>query len=166
MLVLQEFLRVLGEETRVLEALIEIAREKKQLVVLGRARELQELLNREARAVAALERVEAERCRWHEELAREWGSTAAELRGRELVEKARKLGVEEARDLEERIGSLNRALETLKFLNRENEDLIKQSVAFIQAVERELTGAGAPTYSRSGDLKTDGPTASLLDKKI
>lgn len=164
--ILDAFLRVLEEETEVLEDLIAIAREKKQLVVLGKVKELQELLNREARAVTALEKAEAERHQRHEALAQEWGGTALDLRGGQLIEKARELGLEQARELEERIESLNQAVTTLKFLNRENEDLIKQSIAFIQAVERELTGGGATTYTRSGGLVSDQPPTSLVDRKI
>jgi len=164
--VLEEFIRALEEEIEVLEGLIEMAREKKELVVLGKVKELQELLNREARALLALERTESERQRLHEALASEWGMPASDLRGEALLDKARELGEEGAGRLKELLDSLGRAVNALKFLNRENEDLIKQSVAFIQALERELTGGGAPTYSRSGDLRPESPPVSLLDKKI
>ncbi|MCR4399681.1 MAG: flagellar protein FlgN [Syntrophomonadaceae bacterium] len=164
---LDEYLAALEEQLAVLARLKALAEEKREHVVLGRVRELEGLLAREARLLVELEESEQRRGAVHKALAATLGIRPQDLVAARLLEAARAAGLARAEELGARLQALRQAVEALKLLNRENEDLINQSLGFIRALESALTGEPGATgyYSPRGAVAPRGAAVSLIDRK-
>ncbi|NLU51096.1 MAG: flagellar protein FlgN [Syntrophomonadaceae bacterium] len=163
---LEEFLRILTEQNRLVQGLVELAGEKRRLVILGQVRALDELLKKEGRLVLALERLEDERYRLQGELAGQMGMDVADLAASTLLAVVRERGFPGEDVLQEQLETLQAGLNSLKVLNRENEDLINQSLSFIRCLEDAITRGGSFTYSDKGALVGNRRKISLLDQKV
>jgi flagellar biosynthesis/type III secretory pathway chaperone len=163
---LNQYVEILSQQNRVLRGLLELTREKKQYIILGEVRELDGLLKKEAGLVMSLEALEERRFHSQGELIHLLGAAGEESGASRLLEMVREKGFSGAEALQEQLEEMQAAVNMLKLLNRENEDLINQSLAFIQSLEEAVTRGGASTYSREGTMVDSKSKLTILDRKV
>lgn len=149
-------------ENQVIADLIDSATRKKQAVILGDITELSGIMRQENHLLLALEQAEARRQTEILALAESLGSQG-ELTASALVD--REWGAPDTARLAEGIADLAYNLDRLRELNRNNNVLLEQSLAFVENMEALLTRQRETTYSAGGSVK-DGPTRSVLDKRV
>lgn len=159
--VLQEFVQVMGKENQTLDAMVALGEQKQRAIISGKVAELDSLIQKESLLVSHLERLENQRYQLQQQLSAH-GSGADELvewTGREYP-----LLKEE---FEEAINRLGFNLARLKVINNHNNELIEQSLQYIETIQAILNGDIAGTYSDKGrpvDEKK-GHRVNLLDTR-
>ena len=94
------------------------------------------------------------------------GGSGRRVGASRLLEMVREKGFSGVEALQEQLEEMQAAVNMLKLLNRENEDLINQSLAFIQSLEEAVTRGGASTYSREGTMVDSKSKLTILDRKV
>lgn len=163
---LDEFLVLLEEENRVLLDLLALARDKRRLIILGHVNELDELMKSEGKLVMALEQIEARRFEMQNDLIQQLEMDSEDPTMDKLLQRVLQLGWPQAEPLQIEVEKLRETLNDLKFLNQENEDLINQSLSFIQALVEAMTRGGTTVYSHKGTMVETKGKLNLLDRKI
>lgn len=152
MSVWQEFLDVLQAENELLQELITLSTEKQNLI--NDAQEVARLASEEQNILARLEKVDQERALLFDVVApgqslESWLAGLAD----ELYEQVGPL-----------ILDLAQNLATLKSLNDLNQELLTQSLSYVQFSLNLLTGEDqSPTYTRPG---TSSAGKSIFDRKV
>lgn len=164
-----DFINTIAKENEILDSLAEFAQEKQHLIILGKVQELDSLIRKEGIMISNLERVEGARFKLQGELAGKWGVKIKEFNAPEMVAKVKENHPGLCQPLEEAISRLDYNIVRLKALNIHNDELINQSLDYINVMESMLNGDVAGTYSQKG-MQTDEsearPRLNLLDKKI
>lgn len=163
---LNQYIEILDQQNRVLRGLLELGQKKKQYIILGEVPELDGLLKKEAGLVMSLEALEERRFQSQAELTHLLGAAGEEPGAFRLLEMVREKGFSGVEALQEQLEEMQAVVNKLKFLNRENEDLINQSLAFIQSLEEAITRGGASTYSREGTMVGSKSKLTILDHKV
>ncbi|MEN6351335.1 MAG: flagellar protein FlgN [Syntrophomonas sp.] len=164
-----DFIQMLKKENSILDMLVEIAEEKKNLIILGKVQELDNLIKKEGITISNLDRIEGARFKLQEKMAAEFDLTPQEFKASEMLKRTRDKSPETYKELEEQISRLDYNVVRLKAINTHNNELVDQSLDFIGAMESMLNGDVAGTYSQKGlqsDESKSRPKISLLDKKI
>lgn len=164
-----DFINTVAKENEILDNLAEFAQEKKHLVILGKVQELDSLIRKEGIMISNLERVEGARFKLQGELAGRWGVALNEFNAPNLMGKVKENYPGFYPRLEEVISRLDYNIVRLKALNSHNDELINQSLDYINVMESMLSGDVAGTYSQKGmqaDESEARPRLNLLDKKV
>ncbi|MEN6326730.1 MAG: flagellar protein FlgN [Syntrophomonas sp.] len=164
-----DFIDTIAKENDILDSLADFAQEKKNLIILGKVQELDNLIRKEGTVISNLDRVEGARFKLQGELANKWGVNLKEFNAPGILEKVKKAYPEIYSRLDEAISRLDYNMVRLKALNSHNNDLINQSLDYISEIESILGGDVAGTYSQKGQQTDEAqarPRLNLLDKKI
>jgi flagellar biosynthesis/type III secretory pathway chaperone len=165
---LKDFIETMGKINRTLDSLADLGQEKKQFIILGQVKELDKLIQREGIIVSNLEKLEGARFKYQQNLASKWDMTASELSASMILKKVRKEYPAYHEEMNQEIQRLEFNVVRLKALNDGNNELINQSLEYINVMQSVLLGDGAGTYSESGQRINEPPSRhkiNLLDKK-
>lgn len=166
---LQDFIETIAKQNQVLERLAVLGQEKQELIISGKVRELDSLIQKEGITVSNLDKMEGARFKLQENLAVQLGFKAEEFSAKKLLAWVREGCPELYPALEEVINQLDYCLIRLKAINSHNHELIDQSLVFIGEIQSLFNGDIAGIYSDKG-LQSDEsdfrPRLNLLDKKI
>ncbi|MGR6837103.1 flagellar protein FlgN [Syntrophomonas erecta] len=165
---LVKFIEAINQVNNILDQLAELSYEKQQLIVLGQVRDLDRLLKKEGPLLSALEKKEEVRFQIQQELADQL-KAGSSLSARELLEMVPASGSSLGTDLEEAIKGLDYNITRLKAINSHNNELIEQSLDYIDYMQVLLEGDRSGTYSQQGqveDQPAHHPRPNLLDKKV
>lgn len=159
--VLREFVQVMDKENQTLDQIIALGEEKQQVIIGGKVAELDSLIQKESLLVSSLEKLENQRYNLQRQFS-DHGSTAEELvkwTGQEypLLKQ----------EFEEAINRLGFNLARLKAINNHNNELIEQSLQYIETMQAMLNGDIAGTYSDKGSPvdEKSGRQINLLDTR-
>ncbi|MDD2510713.1 MAG: flagellar protein FlgN [Syntrophomonas sp.] len=166
---LQDFIETIANQNKVLEHMAELGQQKQELIIAGKVRELDSLIQKEGITVSNLDKMEGARFKLQEELTRQLGIKLEEFSARKLLTWVREARPEIYPALEEVVNQLDYGLIRLKAINSHNNELIDQSLVFIGEIRSLFNGDVAGIYSDKG-LQSDEsdfrPRLNLLDKKI
>lgn len=160
---LKELTTVLQSEAAAYAELLQLSEKKQRILIEGKAPELEEILKQEELLTSRVGSLEKRRTELHEQLAAHFGISAQELVLTRLVSLVPE---PHARELAQLKQDLNRTLDRLGKLNRQNAQLIRQSLEYINFSLNLLIGAdGSPVYNGQKGRKKDGGSR-LLDRSI
>lgn len=163
-----DFTRTIETMNQMLDQLAELGQEKQQLIIVGKVKELDNLIHKEGIVTSNLEKIEGARFKLQEQIARGWKVKAEELSAREILQRVRESYPSSFTELEEAINRLDYNLTRLKAINNHNNELIEQSLDYIKVIETVLDGDVAGTYSNEGRQAAEAAyhNKNLLDKKV
>ncbi|MEN6460745.1 MAG: flagellar protein FlgN [Syntrophomonas sp.] len=165
---LKDFISTMGKVNRTLDNLADLGQEKKQLIILGQVKELDKLIQREGIIVSNLEKLEGARFKYQQKLASKWELTAEELSASVILQKVKANYPDYYDEMEQEIRRLEYNVIRLKALNTGNNELINQSLDYIDVMQSILLGDAAGTYSEQGQQANETPSRvkiNLVDKK-
>lgn len=159
--ILREFVGVMGKQNHILDQMAVLGEQKQRMIIANQVKELDSLIQKEAGLVANLEKLENQRHKLQQQL-RMPGSTA-----RELVEWVRQGYPQVKGEFEETVNRLGYNLARLKAINNHNNELIEQSLNYIESIQAVLNGDVAGTYSDKGNPvdEKSGRQINLLDTR-
>ncbi len=166
---LEKFIQFLNLQNEKLDKLAELGQDKKELIILGKIKELDELIKVEAAAVNALQNLEEGRFRIQGQIASLWDRDAGDLAARELLARVAQEYPAFQQDLETAINRLDFNLTRLRAINSHNNDLLEHSLSYIEGLEAVISGDKAGIYSHTGQEKDETGIVrrkTLLDTKI
>ncbi|NLB89271.1 MAG: flagellar protein FlgN [Syntrophomonadaceae bacterium] len=166
---LKEFIEATAKVNQTLTELADIGIEKQQLIIANEVKELDSLMRKEGIVVSNLNRLEGARFQLQEKLARAWGMSAQDLSATVLLDKVKAEFNELSEVLEKEINNLNYNLSSLQAINTHNNELIEQSLEYIESIQSLVEGDVAGTYSAQGERSDEAParpSVNLLDKKV
>lgn len=153
---------------QVMDTLVQMGQAKQQLIILGRVQELDKLIQKEGIIVSNLEKLEGARFKLQEEIASRWGIAPAELTVAELLKRLEAEHQDSYDTCQAEIQKLIYNLDRLRAVNSSNNDLINQSLNYIDEIQSVLYGDVAGIYSEKGLQSAEEPLRphiSILDKK-
>lgn len=166
---IREFIEATAKVNQTLSNLADIGIEKQQLIIANQVKELDSLIRKEGIIVTNLTRLEGARFKLQENLANVWGISAQDLSATVLLDKVKIEFEELAKEVEEQINQLNYNLSRLQAINTHNNELIEQSLEYIDSIQALIDGDVAGTYSAQGERSDEAParpSVNLLDKKV
>jgi len=164
---LGDFIDFLNKQNQVMDQLSQWGQDKKELIIQGQVKELDELIRRESKAINELQQLEEGRFRLQNQLADKWGLDITEISAREILKRVRQNQPAFFTDLEQAVNRLDFNLTRLRAINEHNNELLEDSLDYIGAIEASILGDKAGLYSSSGDQLDEKiiNRKSLLDKK-
>lgn len=161
-----DLIAAMDKVNSVLGQLADLAHEKKELIILGKVKELDNLIRKEGIVISELERLEDARFRLQSKLVVK-NAAAAPANAREILEITRLDYPQLASVMDECLSRLDFNLTRLRMLNQRNHELLESSLDHIAFLEAAINGDSAVTYSDKG-MGPNGKTSrvNLLDRKI
>ncbi len=166
--IIEEYIQTLIKENDLLDKLLELGEEKKQIIILGKIQELDKLIQKESITASNLERTENARFKLHVQIAQRWEMPAEELTAGTLIEKSQASQPLFTDQLKQEIEHMGTTINRLREINRENNELIGMSLEYIDNMQSILIGDLAGTYSEKGTQASENnsrPAFKILDKK-
>ncbi|HOQ10641.1 MAG TPA: flagellar protein FlgN [Syntrophomonadaceae bacterium] len=159
--ILREFIEVMAKQNQILDQLAVLGEQKQQIIIAGEVKELDSLIQKESGLVAHLEKLESQRFKLQQKLNR------SETTARELVEWVGQEYPQLKEEFQETVDRLSYNLDRLKVINKHNNELIEQSLQYIESIQALLNGDIAGTYTDRGDLADEktGRRINLLDTR-
>lgn len=155
------------EETSILNSLIDLGSEKRQLILKNRYKELDTLIQKEGIVHSRLARAEGARFKFQQELARKWEMPVEVVNSALLSSRARTDFPDLAAEMEQNLRSLGTAVNQLQNINQENRELTGYALEYIDYLWAMLEGDVAGIYSSDGVQAEERlPGSKLLDRKI
>ena len=162
--VLVELCALLSEQKNVLESLLEMAREERQIILNGEAKKLEDVVRRELRELSKLGAIERKRTALHKAIAEEFALPVQELTVSAIAGRAQP-------DERDAIVALQKELSSLisqhTALNGENRELIKAHMEYSQTMLDLMVGVEDPLnnfYGGDGKAAPDRKkTKGLFD---
>ncbi|MFH1539782.1 MAG: flagellar protein FlgN [bacterium] len=151
----EKLLDVLSRQRAEYGQFVDLLKKKEQLIIDGKAKELEKLVKEENKKVDGIEKLEEERLSVANEFAGEDGKTPSLM---ELLERAPK---EMREPIEKEAMSLMETLNQIAALNRSNAELIQTSMEYIKYNINLLATSGA----KEGIYEIDGKMRSA-EKKL
>lgn len=152
MSVWDDFIEVIKVENKLLQDLIDLSTEKQK--VINDAQEVARLASKEERILASLEKADQERALLFDVVAP----------GQRLEDWLSTLTAGEQKIITPLILELIESLGALQNLNELNQELLAQSLSYVQFSMNLLVGdEDSPTYTRPG---TSSPGKSIFDRKV
>ncbi len=148
--------------------LIDLGLEKQQLIIFNQVKELDALIRKEGNLVNQLTSLEMARYKLQESLAAYFKISPQDLTAASLLAKVEAEYGDFYGVLKEQIDELSYLLTRLKSINTHNNELIEQSLDYIDTMQSLLSGDLAGTYSEQGEETTadSRPRVGLLDRKV
>lgn len=164
--ILREFIEVMGRQNLILDQIVDIGQQKQRIIVAGKVKELDSLIQKESMLISNLENLEGARFKLQQQIGTATAEQAAVSAG-ELLEWAGREYPQLKGHLEETINRLSYNLARLKAINLHNNELIEQSLQYIETMQAMLNGDIAGTYSDKGRPAEDksGRKVNLLDTR-
>jgi flagellar biosynthesis/type III secretory pathway chaperone len=159
--ILREFIQVMDQQNQILDQMFDLGEQKQHVIIVGQLTDLDSLIQEEAGLVANLENLENQRFKLQQQLG------VQESTALELLEWAGQECLPLQGELEEAINRLGYNLTRLKAINNHNNELIEQSLQYIENVQAMLNGDIAGTYSDKGNPvdEKSGRQINLLDTR-
>lgn len=165
---LPAFIDTTARINQIMDTLVQMGQEKQQLIIFGRVQELDKLIQKEGITVSNLEKLEGARFKLQEEIASRWGIAPKEINVTVILEKLQEEHSGSYDAVKDEIERLSYNLDRLRAINFNNNELINQSLSYIDEIQSVLYGDVAGTYSEKGlqsEEESLRPHISLLDKK-
>lgn len=161
-----DLIGALDKENQILGKLAVLAHEKKGLVILGKVKELENLIREEGIVISELGKWEDARFRIQNQLSEEQEAKAP-IKAAQLVSLVAANCPHLAAAVQEALSHLEINLARLKNLNQHNNELLEQSLDHIAFLEAALVGDHSGAYSQKG-LQAEGSHSriNLLDRKV
>lgn len=174
---LKKLIENLEEQLASQQLLLDLAKEKKDYLINGDISNLEGLLKREEEVIMKSGKLEDTRVKIHEELIYELNITKEESDESEdntpvLSDLIEACEGEEKERLEELFEELTRVMGELKEANQQNNQLIRQSLDYVNYALNLFTQAEGNTGDYSSEVKGDKKQAkdnarrNILDKRI
>lgn len=166
--VIRSIMAAVKEETSILNSLIEMGEEKKQLIISNRLRELDTLVHSEGIVVSRLERAEGARFKLQKELASIWDVPVERVNSSEMQSRIGKQFPELSKELDSLLSGLTGAVEQLQKINRENRELTNYALEYVDYLWTLVGGDAVGLYSADG-IEAEDKSARIghkvLDRK-
>ncbi len=164
---LEDFIDYLNKQNQVMDQLSQWGQDKKELIILGQVKELDELIRQESTAINELQQLEEGRFKLQKQLADRWGRDVKDISAREILSRVRQNQPAFFDNLELAVNRLDFNLTRLRAINEHNNELLEDSLDYVGAIEASILGDKAGLYSSSGDQLDEKSInrKSLLDKK-
>lgn len=166
---IQSLIKVVKEETSILQSLIQMGQEKKRLIIRNQYQELDTLVQKEGIVVSGLQRAEDARFKLQSKLAQAWDVQAKELTATVLISRLRMENSSLARESEQALLGLNNAARQLQEINKGNNDLTNYALDYLDYLMAMMQGDVAGTYSENGleaEERSFRLTSKLLDRTV
>lgn len=160
------FLDTLNTENQILEQLLDLAHHKRQVVISGDIKELEQLIKRENILLHSLNRCENQRAAVQLQVMKKSGFNESSLTAMEMIRRLESEYPEHSRAMRELVEIMALRMRALEDLNRLNIELIGQALAFIESMEALLTMTNDTTYSAQGTVPGVSSRPGLLDTRI
>lgn len=159
--ILREFVEVMGKQNHILDQMAILGEQKQQVIIAGHVKELDSLIQKEAGLVSNLEKLENQRYKLQQKF------NLPESTARELVEWVGQEYPQIQGEFEETVNRLGYNLARLKAINNHNNELIEQSLQYIESIQAVINGDVAGTYSHKGNPvdEKSGRQINLLDTR-
>jgi flagellar biosynthesis/type III secretory pathway chaperone len=128
---LRELLTLLHEQKRVLETLLELSREERQVIVDGEAGKLENIVRLELRELSKLGAIEKKRAALHKTISVEFNLPEGDVTVSAIAERAEPKGRENIKKLQTELTDLIGKHTTM---NMENRELIKAHLEYSEAM--------------------------------
>lgn len=147
------------------EKLLRIEEKKKQVLIDGDMAKLQELVNEEMQFVRSVEKLEEQRIKLGEQIAREQGIRLEELTASKLA--AVEKDPERAAKFNLLTGQFAKVIGELKAVNELNDRLIRQSLDLVQrSIDIMADYGDRGTYTGKGDSGAAAGQKRLFDTQV
>lgn len=166
--IIQEFIQVLSQENAILDKLLGHSEEKKHIIILGEIQELDKLLQKESVIATNLEKIEIARLQISQQIAQQWDIPAEAMTAEAIIAKSQEHLPSFTNQLKQEIDHLETTINSLREINRQNNELIGMSLDYIDNMQAMLIGDPAGTYSEKGQQASDNnsrPAFRIIDKK-
>lgn len=164
---LSAFLDTIVQLNETLNKLAEMGQNKQQLIISGQVQELDKLIQKEGIIVSHLEKLEGARFKLQTEIAGYWGLAPEQLPAAAILERLKAHHHQSYDALKAEMENLKYNLDNLRSVNSHNNDLIDQSLDYIDEMQSLLYG-DIGTYSERGIQSADKPLrpyTSIIDEK-
>ncbi|HHV59489.1 MAG TPA: flagellar protein FlgN [Clostridiaceae bacterium] len=161
--IINSLAEILEEEFKVYSGLLEIAKKKKQIIVDGKVKELEQLVKVEQTCIIHAGKLERQREDIVAELCKEMGIDCNDAT---ISGISNKIGREYSEKLEKGRQNLIKTIESLKTENALNARLIKNSLDYIDFSLNLMASLGSDgSYLKSGEVNEPGKR-NILDLKL
>lgn len=157
------------EETSILNSLVDMGEEKKQLIISNRLRELDTLVHSEGIVVSRLERTEGARFKLQKELAAIWDIPVGSVNSSEMRSRIGRQFPELISELDCLLSGLKRAVNQLQRINLENRELTNYALEYVDYLWTIVEGDAVGLYSADGIEAEEKPSRTghkILDRKV
>jgi len=151
---LKELFDLLLEQKSVLENLLEMSREERQVIISGESKKLEDIVRLELRELSKLGAIEKKRAALHPDISVEFGLPVSDISVSAIAERSDPDEREAIRKLQTELTSL---ISQHTALNLENRELIKAHLEYSEAVMDLMVGSEDPLNNFYGG---DGKAAS------
>lgn len=166
---LADLIDAINYENELLDKLSDLGYEKKQLIILGKVQELDNLIHKEGIIISELEKKEDARFRLQQQINAHPDFKGQEVSASILLQQVQQTYADYYPDMEQAVSRLDFNMTRLKAQNAQNSELIEQSLDYLAALEAVINGDVAGIYSRKGqqmDQNILRARLNLLDKKV
>lgn len=159
----EKLVALLGEMTGLYQAILDLSRQKREILIAVKPRELEVITKQEELFILQVGKLEAARSRLTQEIAAAGGLTADTLTFAKMKELA---GPEQGEKLEAIAADLGSIMNELAPINQLNAELIQRALGFINYNLNLLTQSSVgPTYAPQGRPAQESQRRKLIDRK-
>ncbi|HWP95340.1 MAG TPA: flagellar protein FlgN [Syntrophomonadaceae bacterium] len=166
---IRSLLAAVRKETSILDSLVQLGYEKKQLIIRNQFRELDTLVQKEGIVVSGLQRAEDARFKLQGELAQTWDILPEDLTATVLTTRLQMEEFSAASDAEQALLELNKAAKQLQSINKDNQELTNYALDYLDYLLTMMQGDVAGIYSENGreaEERSFRPARQLLDRIV
>ena len=145
--VLGELFGLLLEQKGVLEHMLELAREERQIIIDGESEKLEDIVRLELKELSKLGAIEKKRAALHKALAAEFGLKQEDITVSAIAEKATP---DERKAVTKLQTELTALISKHAALNKENRELIKSHIEYSQTMLELITESEDPLNNMYG----------------
>jgi len=160
---LSDLCALLLDQKKVLEGLLELSREERQIIVSGESDKLENVIRLELKELSKLGAIEKNRKELHKVIATEFGLSEQELTVSLIAERAQPEEREAIRKIQK---DLTAIIEEHTAINKENRDLIKAHIEYSETMLELMVGSEDPLnnfYSGDGKAAPDKKATGFFD---
>ncbi|HOM01326.1 MAG TPA: flagellar protein FlgN [Acetivibrio sp.] len=161
---INDLMDVLSQESKIYEDILEISKNKTDVIVKGKVSELESITNLEQSLIFKIGKLEESRENIVSEISDAIGINPSEITMSELEKHVDENQAERLRDYKKHMSSI---IEEIRDINEINSKLIKNSIDFIDFSINILTSINAQgnNYSKEGQIN-DGKKKNYFDIKL
>lgn len=161
---IDELEQLLGEQLKIYEALVDLSRRKRELIIKGGTAEFERLLSGEQALLWQAGRLEERRFAIQQRLAESFDMQPGDLT---LITLAARCGAEQGARLRNLQKSLVDAISELGRLNEINTALLKKALSYVNAALGALAHKGPPAaaYGANGARVVGGETRRVMNRQ-